>query len=347
MSAPSSLLLGVDAGGSGTRAVVVRPDGTCLGYGLGSAGNPTSAGPEDALRAIAGAARTALHQAGEPVSAVGTVLVAMAGSRDLLPPGVLADALGWTGDLARLRQVSDIVAMYHSGAAEPVGFAVVAGTGSVAARLRHGRVAQVFGGSGWLLGDGGSGFDVGHRVVRAVVAELDGIAPATALTDLLLAETGIARDDRREHGRSAALARLMDVLYGGRPVALARFAPLAFTAGDDAVATAIVEQAQDEVAALVAAARGSGRSGPLVLGGSVMHHGVLAPGRVRSVALERALDGADVRLARDGAVGAAVAGLEFAGAPMTEEMFERVGRSVAAVRAAAGADGRSDAEQVR
>ena len=334
MSARASLLLAVDAGGSSTRAVVVEPDGTCRGYGLGPAGNPTSAGPEGAVLAIAEAARGALHQAQQPNSAVAAVLIAMAGSQDLLPSRLLAEALRYTGDPARLRLVSDILAMYHSGAVEPTGCAVVAGTGSIAARVDAGQVTRVYGGTGWLLGDGGSGFAIGRRVVRAVVAELDGIAPTTALTDLVLAELGIARDGRTERGRSVTLARLMDVLYRERPVVLARYAPLAFSASDDPVATAIVEQAHDELAILIMAGRGAERSGPVVLGGSVMHHGVLAPGRTRSRALASALDGADVRPARDGAVGAAVLGLAPPGQPVAVDVFERIRRSATVVRGA-------------
>lgn len=355
MSASSPLLLAVDAGGSNTRAVVVEPDGTCLGYGLGPAGNPTSAGPESALRGIAEAAAAALRQAERPPTAVGSVLVALAGSQDLLRPDLLAQVVGFTGGPARLRMVSDILAMYHSGAAEPTGCAVIAGTGSIAARVSGGEVTLVFGGSGWLLGDGGSGFAIGHRVVRAVVAQLDGIAPDTALTDLLLAELGIADDGSLERGRSAALARLMGILYRERPVVLARYAPLAFTAGSDPVAAAIVEHAQDDLAALVVTGRGNDPQGPVVLGGSVMHHGVLAPGMARSTALVAALEGADVRPARDGAVGAAVLGLAQPGRPLTADVFERLRRTAALVRGpghAAGAGpaagaGSVDVERVR
>jgi len=334
VSAGAPLLLAVDAGGSSTRAVVVEPDGTCQGHGLACAGNPTSAGPEDALAAIARAARAALRQAGRPTAAVDAVLIAMAGSRDLLPTRVVAEALRYTGDPARLRTVSDILAMYHSGAVEPTGCAVVAGTGSVAARVDAGQVTRVVGGTGWLLGDGGSGFAIGRRVVRAVVGELDGIAPATALTDLLLTELGIARDTRLEHGRSVALSRLMSVLYGERPVVLARYAPLAFRATGDPVATAMVEHAHDELAVLVTAGRGTHGPGPVVLGGSVMQHGVLSPGVARSPALAAALAGADVRPARDGAVGAAVLGLALPGQALPAAVFDRIRRSATVVRGA-------------
>ncbi len=322
-----SLLLAVDAGGSSTRAVLVRPDGRCLGYGLGAAGNPTSAGPQAALAAITGAAAAALTDAGRPASAVTDVLVALAGARGLLPTDVLAAGLGFVGPPGRLRTVSDILAMYHSGAGEPSGGAVVAGTGSVAARVVDGEVVRVHGGSGWLLGDAGSGFAVGHGVVRAVVGELDGIAPATALTTALLAELGVRPDDSLLRGRAVALDRLMGLLYGRRPVELARFAPLAFAAAGDPVTDALVQQAQDDVAVLVRVARSGG--GPLVLGGGVMLHGLLAPGRTRSAALTDALSGADTRYARDGALGAAVTGLSRPGSPLDATVLDRLRADVA------------------
>ena len=51
---------------------------------------------------------------------------------------------------------------------------LIAGTAFVAARIRGGQLDRVVGGKGWLLGDAGGGFWIGHAVARAVVASLDG-----------------------------------------------------------------------------------------------------------------------------------------------------------------------------
>ncbi|WP_299038430.1 N-acetylglucosamine kinase [uncultured Pseudokineococcus sp.] len=338
------LLLAVDAGGTSTRAVVADAGGTCLGYAAGSAGNPTSAGPEAALAAVTGSAATALARAGRGPEEVGAVLVAMAGDRRLLPRADLARGLGYAGEPAQLRTGPDILAMYYSGAVEPTGAAVVAGTGSVAAQVRDGEVARAVGGCGWLVGDGGSGFALGHAVVRAVVAELEGTGPATALTDLLLGSLGLATGPDRggavQEGRPRVLQQLMDLCYAERPVALARHAPLALAAPEDPVARHVVARAQEDLARLVVAVRDGAPDAPLVLGGSVLHHGLLAPGRSPAPALASALAGADVRPARDGAVGAAVAALAALGAPGTRvppEVVERLRETVAEQRAAADA----------
>ncbi|ROP34522.1 BadF/BadG/BcrA/BcrD ATPase family protein [Pseudokineococcus lusitanus] len=343
MSGP--LHLGVDAGGTSTRAVVTTAEGECLGWAAGAAGNPTSAGRDAALAAITATSAAALADAGRGPEELGSVLVAMAGLRSLMTPADLARSLGYVGDPAQVRTGPDILAMYFSGAAEPAGSAVVAGTGSVAAVVEGGRVARAIGGTGWLLGDGGSGFAVGHAVVRGVVAELEGTGPRTALTPLLLAAVGLDPADAgvpSEVWRPAVLERLMEVCYADRPVALARHAPLAFRpeVAHDAVAARLVAVAQDDLARLVTAARaGTPAGAPLVLGGSTLHRGLLAPGRARTPLLEESLAGADVRAARDGAVGAAVAALAAvgpAGEQLPADVVERLHRTVAARRPDAG-----------
>jgi len=54
-----NLVLGVDAGGTASRAVVATADGTVVGHGEAGPGNPTSVGPA-AARAIGTAVSTAL-----------------------------------------------------------------------------------------------------------------------------------------------------------------------------------------------------------------------------------------------------------------------------------------------
>ena len=66
------LILGVDAGGTASKAVVVAPDGTVLGRGTAGPGNPSAVGSAAAV-AIGEAVRGALgpHDPGkgDPVAA--------------------------------------------------------------------------------------------------------------------------------------------------------------------------------------------------------------------------------------------------------------------------------------
>ncbi|MHC5905222.1 hypothetical protein ACVNF4_15160, partial [Streptomyces sp. S6] len=65
---------------------------------------------------------------------------------------------------------SDIEAAFAGAPGHPTdGLALIAGTGSVAARVRGRVLTATSGGDGWLLGDDGSGFWIGRRAVRAAL----------------------------------------------------------------------------------------------------------------------------------------------------------------------------------
>lgn len=326
-------LLAVDAGGTSTRAVVVGVDGTCLGYAAGGAGNPISSGSAHVAQQVAAAAATALARAadaGAPAGPVeGPVLLAMAGSRAELATDWIAPALTAVGVTGAIRIESDLLATFCAGAWEADGYALVAGTGSAAIRVRSGRQDGVGDGLGWLLGDAGSGFWIGRRVVRAVAAELDGRGPATRLTPLLLSALGIAEPETDDataprRGRSASLRRLVDAVYERRPIDLAGFAPLAIEAGDDEVAARIREDARSALRTALAAVHDDAVRGPLVCGGGVLGalgmpgHGLAGVTEVRSVT--------------DGAVGAVVLALRADGVAVDAAVFERVRGSLAALR---------------
>jgi glucosamine kinase len=321
-------ILVLDAGGTSTRAAVVDGTGTCVGVGVAGAGNPTSAGFEAALESVAAAAAAALAQSGprEPDFA----LIAMAGSSLRFPRERVAERLRPLGLRGGVEIEGDLLGMYHSGSIRRAGYVLVAGTGSVAARIRDGRLERVAGGSGWLVGDGGSGFWIGWRVARSVVADLDGLGPSTVLTDGLLAVLGLARLPGRVEGRPPVLLEVIDRLYAMRPVELSRFAPLAFGAPEDPVATGILSEAVDLLGALLVAVHEPGVDGPVVVGGGVLHR-LLDPSSPTADRLSDLL-GPRAVPAQDGVVGAAVLGLLRAGVHVDDAMFERLGRDVARLR---------------
>jgi glucosamine kinase len=331
-------ILVLDAGGTSTRAAVVEDTGTCVGVGVAGPGNPTSAGFEAALDSVVTAAAGALEQSGprEPAFA----LIAMAGSSLRFPRERVAERLRPLGLRGGVEIEGDLLGMYHSGSIRPAGYALVAGTGSVAARIRDGRLERVAGGTGWLLGDGGSGFWIGRRVARSVVAALDGLGPATVLTDRLLDAMGLAQLPGRVQGRPPVLLEVIDRLYAMRPVELSRFAPLVFGAAEDPVAAGILNDAVDLLAALLVAIRDPAVDGPVVVGGSVLH-GLLDPSSPTAGRLSDLL-GPQTVAAQDGVVGAAVLGLLHAGVPVDDAMFERLGRDVARLRPPAGRRGDGD-----
>lgn len=323
-----SLLLGIDAGGTSTRAVLTDARGECFGYGVGGRGNPISAGPDRAADGVLDAIEKALSKTERTLADVPVIVAAMAGMRASGRVEWLQDRLMTRGFSGRLVFESDLLATYFSGAASDFGYALVSGTGACVIRVQDGRIDAAGDGLGWLLGDRGSGFWIGHAIARAAVQDLDGTGPATILTDRVLAHYGIERTGVYEQGRWSELERLVGALYVPPPIELAALAPLAFEE-TDAVARGILSTAGEHLAdTLTAVLRGDG---PLVIGGSVLAR--TSPVRDAFLArLGAAANGLDLRPVGDGAVGAAVLAVRAAGGVPDDAILARLTETVAAFR---------------
>ncbi|MBG0740822.1 hypothetical protein IV500_15710 [Paeniglutamicibacter antarcticus] len=325
-------LVAFDAGGTSTRAVIMDRTGACLGYGHAGSGNPVSSG----IFAVQASLRTALQRAaqqhGQSGSGYSSAIIAMAGSSVQTFGKTFADGLSDLGLQGRVVIESDLLATFFSATYHDQGYALVAGTGAIAARIRAGQLDAVADGMGWLLGDAGSGFWIGHQVVRAVCAALDGRGPKTSLCVPLLAALGIDPDlPPLVQGRAAAAQQLIDAVYELVPVELSQFAPLAFDAVNgsaDGVAQDILARAARALSTTLSAVLAPAVIGPLVFGGSI-----LARGSALAAYVEEAAGGSAIRVA-DGVVGAAVLALRHAGTTIDAEMFARIRRTLADLRSA-------------
>ncbi|SEB41591.1 BadF-type ATPase [Paramicrobacterium humi] len=324
-------LLGLDAGGTSTRATLVTADGTCVGYGRAGGGNPISSGPEHAASEVLSAISAALQPAGAALSDVRVIVSAMAGSSTHGPQDWLRDPLVEGGFSGRLVFHSDLLATYFSGTFSPDGYAMVSGTGAAVIRVRDGAIEATADGLGWLLGDRGSGYWIGHQVVLAVAAALDSRGPATQLTRLLLDALGIAATGPLEQGRPAALGALISAVYALRPVQLARFAPLAFQAAGDPEAARILSDAADHLAHTVRAVATPAITGPLVMGGSVLAQAGNPVARLKEQLAATGFAPAITHVS-DGAVGSAMLAVRESGVDAGEDIFRAITQSMAMQR---------------
>lgn len=272
-------VLGLDMGGTSTRAVVASASGAVCGTGTAGPGNPFAHPPEQAAGALRDAVRAALGDHDPGTVRLG--VVGLAGGNSLAVPAV-AEAFrrAWrdAGLRCPMRVVGDTDVAYAAGTAEPDGTVLIAGTGAAAARITGHRMTRSAGGYGWLLGDDGAGYWLGREAVRALLAVTDGIRPAGALTDLVAAH--LAADPAHPGTDTERVVAAVDHTH---PVRLAEFAPLVSTAAEagDETAREIVERAAGHLCALAAAAY---EGGPVVLAGSVV-----APGTPVGAALRRRL----------------------------------------------------------
>ncbi len=260
-----------------------------------------------------------------PSTRIRLVVLAMAGAGSTSVAAEIRRRLAGIGLDAPLVFESDLLATYFSGTHRPDGYAVIAGTGAGAIRVEDGRQVAVADALGWLLGDEGSGFWIGQRVVRAALADLDGRGPSTALTPLMLARLGVPAPS--DAGDREPIMAVVRALYAGPPVRLADYAGLVFEVDGDGTADRILDDAAAALARTLTAVRSPTVSGPVVLGGGILGRGPQVADR-----LAAACGAEEVHAVADGAVGVSVLALRHAGTYVDAAVFQRLTTSLTAVR---------------
>ncbi|MEX1334880.1 MAG: BadF/BadG/BcrA/BcrD ATPase family protein [Candidatus Limnocylindrales bacterium] len=272
----STLFMGLDAGGTSTRALLATGSGRVVGRGQAAGANAWSSGAPPAA-AIASAAGDALGSH-DPASIAGGV-IAVAGGVSSVPEQAAAVIRAWhdLGIAVEPRIILDVVAAFAAGTAEPRGLVLAAGTGAVAALVDDGELVRRAGGRGWLVGDEGSAVWLGIEGVRAALLALDGRGPETELRASIASALEVT-------ARADVATAMTDVVYAGSPAALGRLAPLVVSAagGGDEVAGSLLEAAVSHLVGTGLAAAGDEDPEVVVLAGSLLAHVPSLGGRVRS-----------------------------------------------------------------
>lgn len=271
--------LGLDVGGSHCR----------------SAWLPESAGTTQVFAgvqpAVVGAAKAVEHldTVLRAVVPAGTVVeqavVAMAGAGDRTLATCIVDGLRTRGFDFPLTVVGDVLAAAAGALGDEKQVLLWAGTGSFAvARGRDGRLVRV-GGRGFLIGDGGSAYDLVRNASRAAIRAFDGLAPATVLGERLAAALG-----------APSVARLGATMQQLTPGDVARHlgVVLQAAAAGDHVAQHVLREGIAELVQLAAAgavkAGISLRGARVVLGGGIF---TALPARFEEAGAALRLLGAD------------------------------------------------------
>ena len=228
--------LGVDGGATKTLAVIVDERGRERGRGVAGSGNQAAVGLKRAVASIRGAVAAAVQQAGSdaPFRAawIGLAGVDRPGDRDRLLPHL--------GTLAAIVRLTNDAELALTGLAGAVGVAVIAGTGSIAVGRDSAGTMARSGGWGHILGDEGSGYEIGRLALKAAARAADGRGPQTALLPAIMAAWRLTRPDA-----------MIDRVYpDGDKGEIARLSALVFAAAreGDGVARRIVREAATELA---------------------------------------------------------------------------------------------------
>ena len=238
------IVLGLDGGGTSTRAVLATARGDILGTGRAGPSNYDDVGIDKAQENIGIAVKQAWAQAGKACQPADTVFLGMAGV-------VSASDRSVIHEIAVRLHLADSVEVDHDlriawagGLGLKPGIVLIVGTGSSCyGRTADGSSCRI-GGWGHLLDDGGSSYFLGLEAIRAVVRSLDGRVGSTTLVEKILATLGV-------HDPQEIMGRVYHPPMSHAEIA--GLAPLVLKVAQqkDEIAEGIVREGQKELAKLV------------------------------------------------------------------------------------------------
>lgn len=185
-------VLGIDAGGTKTLALLADGDGHILSEGRAGAANLQTEGELEVEKILHTVIDRATQGRDLTLSAVCLGIAGVDRADDARIIGEIMRRLGYR---SKTLIVNDALIALVAGAGARPGVVVIAGTGSIAYGVNQHGVAARAGGWGPTLGDEGSGYWVGRRALAAVMREADCRGPRTDLTPLVLRHFSLPNPD--------------------------------------------------------------------------------------------------------------------------------------------------------
>ncbi len=238
--------LGIDGGGTKTKAVILDENGRLLGAGNGGPSNFGTIGVEKARRHIATAIANAVSAANLPAQPFAAAFLGIAGTvsqadRDTVMG--MAQQLN-LAPAGRIGVDHDGRIALAGGLSGKPGIVQIIGTGTSCFGLNAAGERWMAGGWGHRLADQGGGYWLGIQAMKAATEAFDGRGRPTVLQAMVM-----------DALRLRQMGEIMHRLYG-EAMSVAEIAALsrlviAAAERDDPVANAIIAEGMDEVARCV------------------------------------------------------------------------------------------------
>lgn len=298
-------MLGIDAGGTKTVALLADANGVVLGEGRSGGANLQAHGELEVEKVLHHVIDLALEGHGATPAAVCLGLAGVDRDGD---GAVIRSIMRRLGFRERTLIVNDALIALVAGvplqqgrATVSQGVVLISGTGSIAYGVNSRGQAARAGGWGTSLGDEGSGYWIGRRALKAVARAADGRGPRTRLTPLVLAHFSLSRPEQ-------LVSEIYDDAKGKHAIASLGQTVEQARAEGDVVATEIMRKAADELAlaaaSVVARLEMRGEQFPILLSGGMIRHAQWLAAEVTTRLAEVAPRSSVIALDREPAMGA-------------------------------------------
>lgn len=233
-------VLGIDGGGTKTISAIADIEGHLLSFGRSGPSNPLAVGEISAKKSIMEAIDDAINRSGVNISRFKVACLGIAGAGNISGKSIMERITKELDIADKVIIENDATIALVGATACSYGVIVIAGTGSVAFGINEYGERWRAGGWGYIVGDEGSGYDIGRKAIMDALRSYDGRGPKT----LLLYEI-------TKHFNLSSIDEIIERIYvaGMERHEIAALAPLvAKAAGEgDKVAKRILNEAGREL----------------------------------------------------------------------------------------------------
>lgn len=319
-------VLGIDSGGTKTLCLIADTSGTIHGMGIAGPSNYLTTGLKKTKEALAEAISKAVSRSGLHASHIDSAFFGLAGVDLFSQPPVILKMIRGVVSAERIGINNDsLAALYGANAGKP-GVIVIAGTGVMALGMNSRSEWRRSSGWGHILGDEGSGYDIGRKGIIAAIRAHDGRGESTSLLAKI-----------KDHYNIRDIEELIPITYlrklERQEIAAVSMIVAQAAREGDAVSRQLLSEAGREIALAVAAVvRGlqmdSGEAEVFPVGG-VFRAGSLVMAPFSETLREKAPQARILPPRCHPAVGALILALEQAGVRITGDILQRLDSSAA------------------
>ena len=259
-------ILGIDGGGTKTKLLMTDAAGNLIVESESGSSNINADGYEKVRQVLQELAASTVKKAGMDPSGCISLCMGAAGAGRIKEKEAIREIFKDIGFNCRLEVTDDVTTAFYGGLDGNAGVMVISGTGSICLGRNEKGEMHRCGGWGHVMGDEGSGYDIGRGVLSSIMRGFDGREPQSKMTPRVLEFLNLG-------GPEDLIEYIYRRVAGKKEIAsLAVFADAGCAVGDAAAVSIIEHSAQELHLAVVTVINRLGFTGTLEVctGGGVL-----------------------------------------------------------------------------
>lgn len=179
-------VIGIDGGGTKTQVILSDMKGRVVSNKQYGSTNPNAVSKRELIQTFQAIFHDLQLSVPDVLCKVSSIFAGISGAGSKQSASLVSEVIRFTlpSDVKVIVEPDSVNALYAGTFGKP-GIVQISGTGSITFGINENNQQGRVGGWGYLLGDEGSGYDLGRKGIMAVLHNEDGRGPSTMLKDLL------------------------------------------------------------------------------------------------------------------------------------------------------------------